>query len=385
MSISVTDPSSLLGAVDRARVDALAQHSVRLILDQQAATGAYPASPTFRVYRYSWFRDGAFIADAMSRAGERQSAGRFFDWCAGVVVRRAGRIESILARRAAGEPVARDEYLACRFTLDGDEVEGEDWWDFQLDGYGTWLWALAAHLRRHRDGTVSTDCAAAVELTVRYLLECWNEPCYDWWEEHADERHTSTLAAIFAGLSAAAELAWLAPEQRVASSATAGDIRELVLREGVRDGRLTKWLGSEEVDASLIAAGVPFGLLAPGDPIMTATIAALEDGLAHGGVHRYAADTYFGGGEWVLLAAMLGSHHAAVGQTERAVAQLLWVADQATPGGDLPEQVSGHLLAPERYEGWVERWGTVATPLLWSHAMFLTLADDLGLLAVAAE
>ena len=45
----------------------------------------------------------------------------------------------------------------------------------------------------------------------------------------------------------------------------------------------------------------------------------------------------------------------------------------------LPEQVTGHLLAPASYDEWVERWGPIATPLLWSHAMFVTLAVELGL------
>jgi hypothetical protein len=44
----------------------------------------------------------------------------------------------------------------------------------------------------------------------------------------------------------------------------------------------------------------------------------------------------------------------------------------------LPEQVDGHLLAPEYRQEWIDRWGPVATPLLWSHAMVLRLAAELG-------
>jgi GH15 family glucan-1,4-alpha-glucosidase len=58
--------------------------------------------------------------------------------------------------------------------------------------------------------------------------------------------------------------------------------------------------------------------------------------------------------------------------------QLDWIVRQATPQGDLPEQVGEHLLAPAAAGAWVERWGPVATPLLWSHALFLTLALELG-------
>ena len=44
---------------------------------------------------------------------------------------------------------------------------------------------------------------------------------------------------------------------------------------------------------------------------------------------------------------------------------------QACPSGDLPEQVSGFAQQREMIEPWLRRWGPIATPLLWSHAMYL--------------
>ena len=62
-----------------------------------------------------------------------------------------GVLTEIVAAEAAGTPLPDDAMLATRFTLDG--VEGsDDWWDFQTDGYGTWVWAAVAHARRHRLG-----------------------------------------------------------------------------------------------------------------------------------------------------------------------------------------------------------------------------------------
>ena len=54
--------------------------------------------------------------------------------------------------------------------------------------------------------------------------------------------------------------------------------------------------------------------------------------------------------------------------------------DQADSDGELPEQVTGPALDPSFTPVWVRRWGEVARPLLWSHAMYITLADALGLL-----
>lgn len=359
----------------RETLDALARHSVTVILANQAPSGAYLASPTFPVYRYSWFRDGSFIADAISRAGHAASAERFFDWCAGVLRDRSGAVERLLERRRAGEAIPASDFLHARYSSDGTDSP-EDWWTFQLDGYGTWLWALDAHARRHGVGVDRWADAAAI--SVRYLAAFWDEPCYDWWEEYVAERHTSTLASIVAGLSAAAGWELLPADVRGLAAEAAAAARAAVLERAVHDGHLTKWLDGAALDASLVACLTPFRLVSPDAPVAAATIAGLEATLAHGGVHRYADDVYYGGGEWLLLAGFLGWHYAETGRTGDAWRQLRWIGAQATESGDLPEQVSAHLLHPERYPGWVERWGPVATPLLWSHAMFLTLALELG-------
>ena len=104
------------------KVEVLARHSVAVIEANQAATGAYVASPNFPVYRYSWFRDGAFIADAMSRAGRPASAEAFFSWCAGVLEARVAKIDSLIERHRSGHAIGPDEFLHARYTVDGREV-----------------------------------------------------------------------------------------------------------------------------------------------------------------------------------------------------------------------------------------------------------------------
>ncbi|TGU42129.1 glycoside hydrolase family 15 protein, partial [Mesorhizobium sp. M00.F.Ca.ET.186.01.1.1] len=75
----------------------------------------------------------------------------------------------------------------------------------------------------------------------------------------------------------------------------------------------------------------------------------------------------------------LGWYYVRAGKTDRAQEILDWIVAKRAAAG-LPEQVQEHLLAPEQYAAWVERAGQPAVPLLWSHAMFLVLADELGLL-----
>jgi GH15 family glucan-1,4-alpha-glucosidase len=355
----------------------LATRSVDIIRQHQDVGGAYPASPTFPVYRYSWLRDGAFIAEAMSRAGEVDSAEAFFRWCATVITDRGDRIDQLVRRAARGERVPIHDQLPTRFTVDGAEGS-EEWWDFQLDGYGAWMWALASHGRRH--GRQLRDVVPAIELCVRYLAAFWDHPCYDWWEEHVDGVHPSTLGAISGGLRAAASLG-IAEALSVAVADVTSAIDELVERQGVVDGRLVKTIGAgTAVDASLVACSVPFGLVVPGSDVAEATYRAVATQLAPDGVHRYRADTYFGGGRWVLLAGLLGWYEAATSRTEQAWRRLTWMHAQADASGLLPEQVTGDALDPTFVPAWEQRWGPVARPLLWSHAMYITLADELGVL-----
>ena len=360
----------------RAELTALVASSADLIESLQDADGAYPASPTFSAYAgYSWFRDGAFIADAMSAYGRTESAERFFDWCARVLESRRDDIDAIADAARAGEPVADSAMLPTRFTFDG-RAGDDEWWDFQLDGYGTWVWAVAEHVRRH--GTDAAHWAPAIALTVDYLATSWRRPCFDWWEEHAEHVHVSTLGCIEAGLRAAASMGVLDDARTALAASTAEAVEAFIRQRGVADGHLSKWLGSRAVDASLAAVVGIMDVVPAASDLGAATIAAIERDLAvDGGVHRFLGDTFFGGGQWPLLSCFLGLAHARAGDTDRARALLAWAASTAGPDGSMPEQVERHLLDPSRVDEWVERWGTSADPLLWSHAMLIRLAVEL--------
>lgn len=87
-----------------------------------------------------------------------------------------------------------------------------------------------------------------------------------------------------------------------------------------------------------------------------------------GGVHRYLQDEFYGGGQWPVLA---GAYAAIdIEETARRAA-LDWIEDQADSQGHLPEQSTARLLNPDYHQPWLQRWGPIASPLLWSHAMYL--------------
>lgn len=348
--------------------------SVTLIESLQDPSGAYPASPTFSAYRgYCWLRDGSFIADAMSGAGRLDSAGRFFGWCAAAVDRFRVAIETVEAERASGHMPDTALLPPTRLTLAG-EIGADGWWDFQTDGYGTWLWALSEHVRR--GGEFRDEWRPAIVLTVRFLVSTWDLTCYDWWEENKDRRHVSTLGCVAVGLERAVAHGWLEASLAGAANAAAQSIRELVATQGTHEGRLTKWLGSTDLDASLLAL-VTMAYLDGEPDVARATVAAIRDTLVFsGGVHRYPGDTFYGGGLWPLLTCFLGLAELRVGDRELAPARLVFAASTVNAVGEMPEQVADHLLAPEHRQEWIDRWGPVASPLLWSHAMYVRLATE---------
>lgn len=345
----------------------LFQRSIEIILQNQSPTGAYLASPNFATYQYCWFRDGAFIAYAMNLAGEHDSAYRFHDWAATAVNRRAGLVKRAIEKAQRNEALDPSDILDTRFTVEG-EAGHEEWPNFQLDGLGTWLWALAQH-RQLSQKPLPEEWLQAAGLVAGYLSALWRYPCFDCWEEFPDKVHMHTLAAIYAGLQAHTSLSGTEHESRLAA------IKEFIDKEGVSQGHFVKYAGTDQVDASLLGLATPYKVVGPGDPLMQATIVQIEATLRRGGgVHRYAADTYYGGGAWVLLTAWLGWYYTQTGAIHKALAAKKWVEDQADDLGNMPEQVPVALNDPTYYEPWRERWGDIASPLLWSHAKYIILS-----------
>jgi GH15 family glucan-1,4-alpha-glucosidase len=168
------------------------------------------------------------------------------------------------------------------------------------------------------------------------------------------------------------------------ASAALSAIMAVLGTDAIVETHLSKWLGSPAVDGSLSAIVGVMGVIDPQSSVGRETIAKIENDLVRdGGTFRYLGDTFFGGGQWPLLTCMLGQAHLAAGDAERARRLLEWAAATADEDGMMPEQVPDHLNDAAFVEEWTERWGPVARPLLWSHAMFLRLALDLGVVAPA--
>ena len=366
--------------------------SIKLILDNQSIWGSYMASPAFPTYQYCWLRDGSFIAYAMDTAGEFASSTAFFRWVGNTIRKHSNKVEDVRHHLEAGLPISKDDVLHTRYTLDGNEVTVDSsWGNFQIDGYGTWLWALAQHVRRSGDTALLEELAEPVQTTLRYMELVWKLPNYDCWEEHPEYLHPYSLASVFAGFDSMASIGEIG---RVAvGSVPVGElavqVKEYILKYGVINGRLVKHICPElpnespkpvlesGVDSSLIGISVPYNVISPDHLIMQATLEAIESDLHRpgGGVYRYKADVFYGGGEWLILTAWLGWYYANVGKIQQAEALCSWIESQVNADGDLAEQVSEHTLFSDHFEPWLNKWGPVASPLTWSHAIYIILVN----------
>lgn len=346
--------------------------SIDVIEAGQDPSGAFFASPDFGAYRYAWLRDGCFVAYGADRAGRHDLAERFLRWLDRTLRRYEERVDRLVDKASRGETIEQHEWLHCRYTPEG--LEGtEPWGSFQLDGYGTYLWALSEHVRITGRPDILAECQPTIDLTLRYLLTFWERPNFDCWEEHGEHLHAATLAAIYGGLQAINH-----HRQDPTIAQVAEQIRAYVRQSFVHNGRLTKFADGRSIDANLLWVSTPFRLLEPTDPVMVDTVAEMERTLVQGGVHRYPEDKYYGGGQWLLLTAWLGWYYSEVGRQDRARELLAWVESKATPAGHLPEQVADRVNDPAMVQPWIDRWGPVATPLLWSHAMYLVLRAELN-------
>jgi len=345
------------------------QSSVQSILRNQGQNGAFVASPDFAQYQYCWLRDGSFSAYALDRAGEHDASTRYHSWVNDAVSGISEIIDSVIDMQERGEALNPSHMPPARFALDGSTVV-DDWPNFQIDGYGTWLWSLGQHLDLTGGSSVSSELRDSASRVARYLSTFALSPCYDVWEENGDAQHTSTLACVYGGLMTAARI--LKDDTYRARAET---VQARVLESASEFGYYVKSSSNTDVDASSLWLSAPFAVVEPLDEYFAKTVSVIEDRLQlNGGIRRYSTDVFFGSGAWPVLTGSLGWHYVAIGDLESAKRCKEWIIAQIDEQGQLGEQFGGEEHDRPHYEEWVARWGPSAKDLTWSHAMYVVLS-----------
>jgi GH15 family glucan-1,4-alpha-glucosidase len=358
----------------------LMKGSVEAILRNQVSNGAIIASPDFAQYHFCWLRDASFSAYALDLVGEHDASLRYHSWVNRAVEGISEVIDRVIADREAGKPLDPIRMPPARFTLDGVAVV-DDWPNFQIDGYGTWLWSLGQHLDLSGVHELPEVMRRSVERVAQYLAVFSLSPCYDVWEESGDAIHTSTLASVYGGLATAAKL--LGDEYYVKAART---VQSFVLDSAAQHGYFAKSTLNCDVDASTLWLAAPFGLVESTDTCFARTVNLIEERLTlGGGIRRYSTDVYYGSGVWPVLTASLGWLFVVEGNREGAQRCLSWIERHFDHEGRLGEQFGGDVRDREHYDEWVHRWGPSAKDLTWSHAMYVVLCASLEKSRIAGD
>lgn len=350
----------------------LLEKSIQIIKNNQSKYGSYIACPNFPVYRYCWLRDGSFTAFSMDMAEEYESSYRFHQWVHQVINRYAWKVKRLLLIKDENKLLNQNDYLHARYNLDGTESSNE-WGNKQFDGYGIWLWSLAEYIKRTNNEYLIDKFKREITLIIDYLISFWKEPCYSCWEEHPDKIHTSTIACIAGGLKAINQYLKLENVNKEILK-----MENFIKEKCVLKGKFAKFYDpvkdqAESIDSSLIWLVYPFQFISKDDPTFLKTIKEIEKKLVNDGVHRYPEDTYYGGGEWIILTLWLAWYYYDNNQKKKGDQLLEWVESAANKNGELPEQIPKNLLFPDYYSIWVKKWGQIAKPLIWSHAMYIII------------
>ncbi|MGD2177608.1 MAG: glycoside hydrolase family 15 protein [Anaerolineae bacterium] len=339
-------------------------------------------------YAYMWPRDGALVSAGLIEAGYSEVTRRFFDFCHRVIT--------------------EEGYLLHKYNPDGSLAsswhgwyyEGEKRLPVQEDETALVLWALWRHFQRFRDvefiklhyrGLVVR--AAEWMCRYRYGDSGLPLPSWDLWEERRGV-HAWTVGAAWGGLQAAANFADVFGETDLAAKYwSVADEMKAGVREHLMSPDLGcfarminrkddgSWEHDTTVDASLVGLWY-FGMFAPDDPDVVATMEAVHDRLwvktDVGGVARYEDDYYHQvsadvenvpGNPWFICTLWLAQWHIAKARTfedlKPALGILDWVADHGLGSGVMAEQVHPYTNQP-----------LSVSPLTWSHATLVMTVQE---------
>lgn len=333
-------------------------------------------------YSYMWGRDGAFVAAALAKAGYIHVCMKFFDFCAHVL--------------------SEEGYLYQHYNPDGSLasnwhpwlVDGNAVLPIQEDSTALILWALWIHFESSKDiEFIRPLYNKLIKKSADFLVTNRDPetklpiPCYDLWEERFGV-HSFTVAAVIAGLRAAANFAKLFQDAPFAEKYDKG-------AEQMKEG-LTKYLYhtglkryarsgyrkdkgyelDEVIDVSLLGLTI-LGALPPRDPRMVETMEAIHRQLwlktPVEGCARYQNDVYqrpsdsppdIPGNPWFISTLWLGEYFIARAESLQEIRQALpyleWCGRNALPSGVLAEQVHPVDSSP-----------LSVSPLTWSHSAFV--------------
>ncbi len=340
-----------------------------IVMKQHSArTGAHLAGPTNTSppYRFSWPRDGSFIALAHLQSGHAEETRAFLDFMA--------------ANQKENGSWAINYH-----------TNGQAFYDFgdrgnEHDQVGTLPWMMVYYAEKTGQWDWVRSKWPTIQRACDYLISKQDQatgllgPTRDLWELSTSDSWTYSNAAGYAGFKAAEKLALRFNDTRraeryaQAAAAVKQGIETYLWNEEegyfVRGYHLNKKRQDMKVEAANLALVYPFQVFAPDDPRMQAMARKIDQTLRsdRGGIRRYTNDRYYDGQPWPVTTEWLSIYYSLAGNMQRARA-----LHDTTTGYALttPSQQLG-----EQYDEKRGRWVS-ALPLTWSGAKYILAAQHL--------
>lgn len=344
-------------------------------------------------YEYVWPRDAAFTAVALAKAGDFNTAKKFFEFAKSVITPEGYFMHKYRPDKSLGSswhPWVRN---------------GVSQYPIQEDETAVVIWALWEYYKISRnlefvEKVYNGFIKKASDFMSSYLDDKTGLPkaSYDLWERVYGV-NTYTSASVYGALIAASKFSGLLGKEEAEKKYkdVANAIKKAILKylydpESKNFVKLIN-TGGREVDKTVDFSNVfgiyKFGVLEVNDPILVGAVREslkrLKVNTEIGGIARYESDSYHHpggmvvGNPWIICsmwhAQFLIQSAKKESDFKEALEIINWTVSKASESGILPEQLhaynGSHLSA---------------SPLIWSHAEFITTIvnylerlEDLGL------
>lgn len=393
------------------RISEISDNYVSIILQHQDPDGPFPPTgqDEYSYFPYRWPRDSSYtvlgpiykLQTASKKDYEilTDAIEKNFEWWFNRINDEKEGLEDLILADSISVAEFHEKALPARFTKEGlrEQKSGladENWPNVQLDGYGTLLAVFGQYVKQTNKTSLAWGYKDEISLLASYLSKFATFPNYDMWE---DKRffgkngclHLSTLACVYAGLSAVDEMNIDGiPSQKTNLS----NIKSFVETNFINNrGELVKYVQKNigetyfipedsinHVDSSMILLSFPFeyAMYSSDNPLMINVSERVERDLnKDGGVKRYPGDEFYGGGRWPMLSALQGIHLLYKGDINGALRNCEWILQMQDAGFNLIEQVPN--LNSEKYSAWCKMWGEPTSPLLMGHGFTIVFFEEL--------
>jgi alpha,alpha-trehalase len=293
-----------------------------------AATTSLPETPGGERnwdYRFTWIRDSTFTLQALHYLNLDWEADEFMQFVADLEPNHDGALQimyGIDGRRDLTESTRDDlsGYAGARPVRIGNGAFDQR----QNDVFGAALDSILLHTRRSE--RLPRRLWPIVESQADCATQVWRNPDQGIWEARGEpKQYVSSKLMCWVALDRAAKLAHIRGDPRLVEtwSATADEIKEDILSNGVRDGVLRQHYETDALDASTLLAAI-FGFLPRDDERLRKSVEAIADDLTEDGfVLRYKTDETDDGlsgkeGSFLICSFWLVSGLAIVGDEQRA-------------------------------------------------------------------